>query len=230
MIFMRTIIIGDIHGCFDEWIQLLHKVNFDVEHDKLILLGDLMDRGKDSYKVFQTAITLKETMKDRMVVLKGSHEKMILDNSKKIKDRILWRIVGKGATLRSFRRYGENMQETVEWFKKHCVPYYETVGFQCVHAAVKNEKLAEQDEYTLLMDHKLTRRNLYGGKLTVTGHIHLKEPTWFDGTGGKGIRLNYRQWLSLPQAGVICIDTACAEGNKLTAMVIQGEHYYLEFV
>ena len=224
---MRTIIIGDIHGCYDKWEELLHKSHFDSQTDRLILLGDLMDRGKDSYNVFNKAVELKKEMRERFIVLRGSHEKMLIDNSKKFKDRILWRFVGKGATLRSFRSYGASMLDSVDWFKTNTVLYYEADDYQCVHAGIRNEKPNENDEYTLLMDHGCTRQNLYNGKLTITGHIHLKKPTWFNGSGGKGRALEYNRWANLPENGIICIDTGCAEGNKLTAMIISEDQYCL---
>ena len=48
---------SDIHGCFDEFINRIHDLN-DLEtvkagKDKLILLGDYIDRGPESYKVLQ---------------------------------------------------------------------------------------------------------------------------------------------------------------------------------
>ena len=224
---MRTILIGDIHGCYDEFERLLQEIHFSSTTDRLILLGDLMDRGKDSCKVFHKASELKADMGSRFVVLKGSHEKLLLDNSLYLKDRALWWIIGKGATIRSFKRHKEQMADCIEWFRQHTVLFYETPQFQCVHAGIKNECLAENDEYTLLMDHGIVRRNLYNGKLTITGHIHLKEPTWFDGSGSKGQILPYHKWIPLPQSGVICIDTGCAEGNKLTALVICENHFYL---
>jgi len=223
----RTILIGDIHGCYDEFEQLLHEVRFNVESDRLVLLGDLMDRGKDSCKVFHKARELKAAMGSRCVVLKGSHEKFLLDPSLRLKDRVLWRIIGKGAALKSFKRHNEQLEACVEWFREHAVLFYELPQFQCVHAGIREENLFENNEHTLLMDHGIVRKNLYRGKLTITGHIHLKEPTWFDGFGDKGQILPYHKWMRLPQTGVICIDTGCAEGNKLTAFVVCEDHFCL---
>jgi len=227
---MRTVIIGDIHGCFDEFEELLRKIDFDASKDRLILNGDLMDRGKSSYEVFCKAVKLKAEMGDRMTVIKGSHEKMLLDHSNRFFDRMIWRLAGKGAALRSFCHNGANMQDSADWFGEHCVLYYEAEHFQCVHAAVKNASLAEQDEYTLTMDHRLVRKNTYTGKLTVVGHVVHKHPTFYDGSGKKGQRLKYGVWQPLPSRGIICIDTGCAEGNKLTAMIIQDDRFYLEYV
>jgi len=40
----RVILVGDLHGCFDEFQELLTKVSF-TNNDVLILTGDLIDRG-----------------------------------------------------------------------------------------------------------------------------------------------------------------------------------------
>lgn len=44
----RDFIVGDIHGCFDLVEQALAAVAFDREADRLISVGDLVDRGPDS--------------------------------------------------------------------------------------------------------------------------------------------------------------------------------------
>lgn len=44
----RTIIVGDVHGCLDELKALLDKVKFSPGSDRLIVAGDLVDRGPDS--------------------------------------------------------------------------------------------------------------------------------------------------------------------------------------
>ena len=45
---MRTIVISDIHGSFYTMRKLLDEVKFNREHDKLICLGDMCDRGKNT--------------------------------------------------------------------------------------------------------------------------------------------------------------------------------------
>lgn len=56
----RKIIIGDVHGCYDELKRLLEKAKFDEAADKLIFVGDLMDRGPQSYEVFDFVRTLRK--------------------------------------------------------------------------------------------------------------------------------------------------------------------------
>lgn len=47
----RTFIVGDIHGCLDQLRQCLHDVGFSAQRDRLIALGDLVDRGPKSAEV-----------------------------------------------------------------------------------------------------------------------------------------------------------------------------------
>ena len=50
----RVIAVGDIHGCAWEFEQLLEKLAL-TRHDRLILLGDLVNRGPDSAGVIALA-------------------------------------------------------------------------------------------------------------------------------------------------------------------------------
>lgn len=65
---VRTIFVGDIHGCINEFNELLRKLSYNPEEDRLILLGDLIDRGPDSIAVVAKA---KEM---RVECLMGNHE------------------------------------------------------------------------------------------------------------------------------------------------------------
>lgn len=44
---MRTIVVGDIHGCLLELRELLDQLQFRTGADRLISVGDLIDRGPD---------------------------------------------------------------------------------------------------------------------------------------------------------------------------------------
>lgn len=47
---MKTFVIGDIHGYFTE-IQALLDINGVANDDRIIALGDIVDRGPDSVQV-----------------------------------------------------------------------------------------------------------------------------------------------------------------------------------
>ncbi|MCR5537103.1 MAG: symmetrical bis(5'-nucleosyl)-tetraphosphatase [Succinivibrio sp.] len=42
---MAIYCIGDLHGCYDEFMQLLELIDFDPKQDELLLTGDLIGRG-----------------------------------------------------------------------------------------------------------------------------------------------------------------------------------------
>ena len=63
----RLIAIGDIHGCYAEFADLLHRIN-PTKDDRLVLLGDLINRGPDSHKVISLA------RKAHANALIGNHE------------------------------------------------------------------------------------------------------------------------------------------------------------
>lgn len=49
----RIVVVGDVHGCYDELMLLLEKVRYSEGVDRLVLAGDLVDRGPASAKVVQ---------------------------------------------------------------------------------------------------------------------------------------------------------------------------------
>ena len=65
--FMNTIIIGDIHGCNREFMALLQKVGL-TSNDRLVLLGDLLNKGPDPIGVLKTFKSLE------CVCLLGNHD------------------------------------------------------------------------------------------------------------------------------------------------------------
>lgn len=64
----RTIITGDIHGCIDEFNELITTLSYDKNTDRLILLGDLIDRGPDSVAV------VKQSREMNLECVMGNHE------------------------------------------------------------------------------------------------------------------------------------------------------------
>lgn len=67
----RLIAIGDIHGCHLEFAELLARLEL-TRDDRLILLGDLINRGPDSLKVLDLA------REHRALSLLGNHERRLL--------------------------------------------------------------------------------------------------------------------------------------------------------
>ena len=224
---MRTIIIGDIHGCSGALRLLLAKIMPNPEEDKLIFLGDLFDRGPDSWQVLRQVKGLAEAFGDQFVLLRGNHEDYLLRDHLTFSERVVWERVGRGATVRSFRRHSEKMEDCAPWLKEHSVLYYKGEDCWCVHAGMMIEPPEANDAYTLMHDHDIVLRNIYAGPLVITGHIALDQPAWFKGDRQTIEKLSEGEWNDLPEYGTICIDAGCGKGGRLIGMIIEGNRYIL---
>ena len=144
---MKTFIIGDIHGCSGALRLILAKLSPDPETDRLILLGDLFDRGPDSWGVYYFVRELADKYGGRFTLLRGNHEDYLLRTKMSFGDRLVWERVGRRDTVRSFKKHGEKMESTVPWLQEHVVNFYrdEQGRFQCVHAGLKIVKAPDKD-------------------------------------------------------------------------------------
>lgn len=71
---MGTYIVGDIHGCYSEWIQLKDKIEQQDSNATFILVGDIIDRGKETYQMVMWAMdNITTDGKYQMVI--GNHER-----------------------------------------------------------------------------------------------------------------------------------------------------------
>ena len=68
-----TYIIGDIHGCFKEWITLKDRIESLDKNARFILVGDIIDRGPDNIQMINWAMqNITDAGKYQMVI--GNHE------------------------------------------------------------------------------------------------------------------------------------------------------------
>ena len=70
---MGTYIVGDIHGCFEEWITLKNRVE-DIDSEAVfILVGDIIDRGRQTIPMLEWAMkNITTAGKYQMFI--GNHE------------------------------------------------------------------------------------------------------------------------------------------------------------
>lgn len=67
---MATYAIGDIQGCFQSFQQLLHKIRFDPQHDRLWLVGDIINRGNESLPMLRWAYEHQQIL----TMVLGNHD------------------------------------------------------------------------------------------------------------------------------------------------------------
>lgn len=83
---MATYLVGDLHGCYDEFRALLDKVKFDPAQDQLYLTGDLVARGEKSLECLRWVKSLGQSVKTVL----GNHDLHLLATAlgiKKIKPK-----------------------------------------------------------------------------------------------------------------------------------------------
>src|SRR5262245_41504688 len=101
---MRTLAIGDIHGCAQALRALLDAVQPTPE-DLIVTLGDYVDRGPDSYDVLEQLIQLRRT--GRLIALRGNHEEMMLRARQNDAELGEWLLCGGKQALKSYSHNGD---------------------------------------------------------------------------------------------------------------------------
>lgn len=214
----RTIVIGDIHGCYNEFVDLLKEVEYNLTEDKLILLGDYIDRGKDSYKVIKKIQELQKE-NNNVIALRGNHEQMLIEsfleqrNCDGARDLAgsteLWYFNGGMETKKSFEREGSNIASEIKWFIN--LPYYyEDSNRIYVHAGIDlNKPITEQSRQQMLW---VRESFIYNTK-------KYNKQIIFGHTPSISVIEDYMPYKTL--GNNICIDTGCVFGGRLTALIIK---------
>jgi serine/threonine protein phosphatase 1 len=158
---MARYVIGDIHGCADEIRHLIDALPL-ARGDRVVFLGDYIDRGPDSHGVVSYLRSLQQQHEEiDFVFLKGNHEDMLLSYlglSGQHGDMFL--INGGKATLASYGIGPENLTarhilsaipSTHLEFYGQLKNYHLMDPFLCVHAGIHPQKtLAEQSDEEFL--------------------------------------------------------------------------------
>lgn len=165
---MRIFAIGDIHGRYDLLDNLLNILidyhHLNLTQDKIIFMGDYIDRGPDSLQVLECIKKLQKLHPKNVVVLLGNHEQMMLDWYDGKDKWGLWLINGGRETLCSFMGIEAHLATIMNmdyleaklpprikhWLKKLPISHYED-GFVFSHAPLpkdENRKRPELEYFT----------------------------------------------------------------------------------
>lgn len=84
--YRKVLVVGDLHGCYDTFMKLLAKCDFNPETDLVVSVGDLIDRGT------QNVECLKLLDEAWFFAVKGNHDVMALDamQSRKLEHLAHW--------------------------------------------------------------------------------------------------------------------------------------------
>lgn len=212
---MRTLAIGDIHGCSALLDDMLAWVE-PTREDLVIVLGDIVDRGPDTRGVIDRLMRLKKEL--RLVCLRGNHEVMMMRaKSRSRNDEKNWLSVGGMEALGSYGsspgRSGtlaDVPAEHWQFLETELVPYYETDSHIFVHAgAYPSLPMDEQPDMMLYWEKFPDSCRHISGKQIVCGHTAQKQ------TGRPKV---------VP--GAVCIDTHAHGGGWLTCLnALTGKYW-----
>ncbi len=180
--------------------------------DRLVFLGDYVDRGPDSAKVIEFLI--RESKNRNCVFLKGNHELMMLSARHDLSYRWSWVQSGGDQTWDSYsREYGHEGLDGVpesHWdFLASGLPWFETGTHVFVHAEIQSDlELAEQPDYLLYWGSFDSIAPLNSRKIVVCGHT------------------SQRDGIPRHNGHAICIDTWDHGRGWLTCLDVSAGKYY----
>lgn len=168
----RIIAIGDIHGCFNKFYQLVNDRIKLTNKDQLVLLGDYIDRGDQSKEVTDYIIHLLYEGFN-IVPLKGNHEDLLIQAYNNKEDIPIWILNGGQKTLDSFgiKDINELPIEYIQFFS-NLKAYYSVNEFLFVHAGF-NDTIVNpfDDENHMLWTCNRAYRNPHlSDKTIIHGH------------------------------------------------------------
>ncbi len=211
--------IGDIHGCFDSLKELIENKIQLQKDDKLILLGDYINRGDKSKEVVNFIIELLKNGYD-VIPLKGNHELLLLETFEDEKNKPKWIQNGGDETLKSFgiSLIKDIFSKYLDFFS-NLKSYFSIEHFLFVHAGF-NDKILNpfQDTYSMVWESQV---EYFNPLLTEKTIIH----------GHRPISNEYCKKQIIENKQVINIDTGCVykekEGyGKLTAIELYSKRLF----
>lgn len=151
--YMRTFVIGDIHGSLKALDQCLDRSGFKSDEDQLILLGDLCDGWPETSQVYDRLLSM-----NHVVFVRGNHDEMMLEWVRDGSFHPAWLANGGLATMES---YPDGVPESHSAFLEASLPYYIWKSKLFVHAGILPDKpLNEQEDHTFLWDRSFFKQVL----------------------------------------------------------------------
>lgn len=221
---MRTIFIADIHGCLEEFRELLELVTYKQGNDRLILLGDLVDRGPDPIGVVRLAQEIQAEL------IQGNHENKHIryrkhekanDSGKKNPVVLFPKIQAEHALL---------SDQDLEWMEKAPAMIRVSPNLIAVHAGLETAYSADNQRVEILNRIRYVNGE---GRMVSLKHQEIDQPkeSYLWATKWKGpesvIYGHAIHSLKLPRIdtfeGGLCVglDTGCVFGGRLSAFILE---------
>jgi serine/threonine protein phosphatase 1 len=208
---MRTLAIGDVHGCHTALVALLDQVKPALD-DQFVFLGDYIDRGSASRAVVDYLIQFDKQHPSKF--LRGNHEIMILEAREDPLKSNLWQSYGGLETAFS---YGADFSDdwpsfipSEHWeFFNRTARYYETDHNIFVHACLNPKlEMKDQPDWLLFWEYFEKMQPHQSGKRIICGHTPQKSG-------------------AIKNVGfALCIDTDASRGGWLTCLDVESGQFW----
>lgn len=206
---MRTLAIGDIHGCSTALENLWDFAGI-TRSDRVVFLGDYVDRGPKSKDVIDFIISRKS--EGKVICLRGNHEAVMLEAlvDRSVMQRWCSPTYGGEATLDSYHARSFSDIPEAHWeFLKETRRTFETDSHIFVHANLDPDRpVKDQTDLTLMwsfFDHAKPHQS---GKVMIWGHSSQES--------------------GLPKdlGFAVCIDTHACGGGWLSCLDVESREYW----
>jgi serine/threonine protein phosphatase 1 len=199
-------VIPDVHGMYDQLQLILRRIlplrKSDGGKDRLVMLGDYIDRRTESHKVLDLLIEVQQKYKDQVIFLSGNHEIMLLEGIEPGLDSHKYRFWMNNGGEATLRGYIQRAQEDIDnpftlmrpripyfipnehiKFMQNLRPFWEFENWIFVHAGCDPySPLDKQDKRVLTFDRTLFEvigerfedKPLPWEKVIVTGHNGMR--------------------------------------------------------
>ena len=162
---MKIYAMSDIHGCLQEFEEALKVVDLSGDN-KLILLGDYVHSGPDSYGVIKKIMSLQQKYgTDKVVALMGNHEEYVISGRAPVQE-----LFGEG-----LYDFGNAEDDNYIIFMQNLPIYHVEGNILFVHAGI-NEEAGEEWEWEstdrdFLEKFPAETGYFEGGMTIVAGHV-----------------------------------------------------------
>ena len=222
---MKTYIIGDIHGEFDKLMACLSSVNFDYENDKLIQLGDVVDRGSDSYMCIEELLKIKN-----LIAIQGNHDECWFNSllNGTVERGELWK-QGAMQTYQSYLDHGVNPEIHLDFFKQQVKYYVDEKNRYFVHGGFNRHYPIDQqlDDTVYTWD-----RDLWNCALSYKNMNETAQKFKFKIKGkplevfiGHTPTMYWDITVPMKAANIWNIDTGCGKGGILTIIDLETKEF-----
>ena len=136
--------IGDIQGCFDNFKELLAKIEFNPSKDRLWLVGDLVNRGSKSLEVLEYLISIEDSIN----VVLGNHDITLIASYYGLKKT--------NPTIEPILKH-KNAKKYISWLREKPFLHIDyNLGYALAHAGIApNFELGAAKYYNNILQQRL---------------------------------------------------------------------------